>query len=70
MQGYVATLVLPLWGPEMARGDIAILVFPHHGDPKKSRVMRPCLILSPSLGDPREGRNYVAMLVLPHYGVT
>ena len=28
--------------------------------------MKPILILSPLLGDPREGRDYVAMLVLPH----
>ena len=40
-------------------GDVAMSIVPHHGDPK-ARVKQQFLILSPLLGDSREGRGYVA----------
>ena len=41
-------LALPHYGePEMARGGIAISIFPQHRDPEKAEVMKPFLILSP-----------------------
>ena len=29
----------PLWGPQESRGDVAILISPQYGDPKKAGVM-------------------------------
>ena len=29
----------PLWGPREGTGNVAILIFPHYGDPKKGGVM-------------------------------
>ena len=49
-------LVLPHYGdPETAGAGVAMWIFPKQGDPEKARVMKPLLILSPLLGDPREG---------------
>ena len=31
----------PLWGPQEGRGDVAILISPHYGDPEKAGVMQP-----------------------------
>ena len=52
-KGDGAMLVLPHYGDTVtAWGDIAISIFPRHGDPKMARVMKPLLILSPLVGDP------------------
>ena len=49
-------LLLPHYGDhETAGGDVAISIFPQHGDPEKAKVMKPLLILFPLLGDPQEG---------------
>ena len=50
------------------RPDEPILVFPHHGDPKKARAVKAFLILSSLLWNPRAGNGDVAMLVLLHCG--
>ena len=34
-------LFLPTMGPREGKGDAAILIYPHHGDPEKARVMQP-----------------------------
>ena len=33
------TLFSPLWGTREGRGDVAILIYPHRGDPEKAGVM-------------------------------
>ena len=34
-------LFSPLWGTREGRGDVAMLIYPHHGDPEKAGVMQP-----------------------------
>ena len=31
--------VSPLWGPREGKGDVAMLISPHYGDPEKAGVM-------------------------------
>ena len=60
-----------LWG-DYKRAERLVLTIPHsclflplltkQSTPKNARVMSPLLILSPYMGDPREGRGYASNL--------